>query len=192
MFDPPHQAYLVQWLDGDRTFIATWEWRATIDSRSMADASAWMDDWKDNHPLVSYRQYQSRYPLAFTASASGNCFFGAVRVDCHVLQDLNLVPATLISALSFMNKDGEEREDTNKKAILRFVAFARRNGAQLSTGSFCVNQVRQSVNSVEQLAALPLDEGVYVIGVECALGIRHCFALQPTPAGARLVHDDSE
>ncbi|POM70303.1 Hypothetical protein PHPALM_13278 [Phytophthora palmivora] len=118
-----------------------------------------------------------------------------IRIACHVIQDLDLVPLQLIAEFEKILDQEAGVEDTKEGVtnadIKKFLAFLRMKKAPVACNVFAMNKLTSSINTVQALNDYPLDPGVYVVGASCPKRMRHCFVLRIYEDKPREVFDRS-
>lgn len=107
-FAKPHCAYLVQWYNVDKRFVATWKWQSVLQANDTAIVKAgirWVDKWKDKHKKLTFGEYKERFPFALTASYNELCFFNALRLASIIKGKEDMVPGALIEGFVQMKAE---------------------------------------------------------------------------------------
>ncbi|POM80074.1 Hypothetical protein PHPALM_2134 [Phytophthora palmivora] len=178
----PNEAYLVQWSDKERRFCATWVFTTTLFEDGFSKEMKRIDAWKDKFSNLTYSEFSHKFPSTYTVSKDAKCFFKAIRIACHVIQDPDLVPLQLIAEFEKILDQEAGVEDTKEGVtnadIKKFLAFLRMKKAPAACKVFAKNKLTSSINTVQALNDYPLDPGVYVVGASCPKRMRHCFVLR--------------
>ncbi|POM81353.1 Transmembrane protein [Phytophthora palmivora] len=152
-----------------------------------------IDTWKDKFSNLTYSEFSHKFPSTYTVSKDVKCFFKAIRITCHVIQDPDLVPLQLIAEFEKMLDQEAGVEDTKEGVknadIKKFLAFLRMKKAPVACNVFAKNKLTSSINTVQALNDYPLDPGVYVVGASCPKRMRHCFVLRIYEDKPREVFD---